>query len=960
MKNYTLWISNYGGAQGVCSSTKNITIPTIPTLSIKDAEPPKDATCNGYADGEVKLTYDGGIAPYTYSLTNSPSNTTGVFSGLKAGTYTASVTDGCAQVTTGSSKQITILEPKRVKAGVAGSTLTCSSPADGTIVTTIADGPGIYNYYLKQGSSTLSKVENTGITSWNISNRAAGNYLIEIVDYQRPACPGFSATVSLAAPPVLNIAQSNVAMTNVSCNDGADGKVTLVNMDVSGKYNYILTRTNDNTTYTTSTTTDFPNLRGSDYKLSMKRNIAGCNDSYNYPPLIIIAQPSPIVVGLNKQDISCFGLTDGKVTATVSGGTGPGYSYTWEQSIGASWSTLASNSSTVSGRAEGTYRLRVKDTNSCPAVSDQIDIVEPSKLTITDVSVQDIKCFGDKGYIAMTAEGGTGSPVYQYSLGGSFTTFNNSTPLTAGVYTVRAVDKNNCTTQYANTLSITTPASALNFTFAKSDYNGVNISCFNGTNGYVTLVPSGGNGGSFSGYTYAIDAGAYQVSERMEGINAGNHTLYVKDGRGCIKSQTTNFTQSTEKLSLKLLSKNDVACFGDNTGMLEVTGAGGITPYSYNIDAGINQSLGKFTGLGAGVHAIQLTDKNNCANSYDFEIKSLNPLIEINPVVSDVKCFEGSDGKIALVVSGGVAPFTYIWAAQSSTASELTGIKSGDYKVTVTDKAGCKMDKDITVNQPAQALKISVATVPVCYGLINGLITITSTGATQPYLYSIDNGTTYQTSESFNTVGIGSYTIRVKDNNECFVTGNADVVQRNDKPEPDFIVSTKESALDTLVITEISVPKPDSIQWLFDPATIVLDNNSWQPKIKFENEGDYAVGMKGFFGGCSYTITRSLTINAYDPASAKTKLPEYKAIKSVEVSPNPNTGQFTVTVKLNYKHRLSMVVYDIVGGTHYHGAWENIEELTENVNMGNVASGVYLLRVITPSQAEDVRILINK
>jgi hypothetical protein len=956
---YTLWISNYGGTYGVCSSTKNVTIPVIPVLSVKEAEPKKDATCNGYADGEIKLAYNGGVAPYTYSLTNNTSNATGIFSGLKAGAYTANVTDGCLQVNSNTSQQITIAEPKSIKANVAGSTLTCNSPADGTVITTITDGPGMYNYYLKQGTTTISKVEDTGIVSWNVSNRAAGNYLIEIVDSQRPVCPGFSSTVSLTAPPVLTIAQSNVAMSNVSCHDGSDGKVTLVNMDMSSKYNYILTRTSDNTSYTTSATPEFGNLSGSDYKLSMKRNIEGCNDTYTYPPLLIITQPTPIAIGLSKQDITCFGLTDGKITATVSGGTA-GYGYIWEQSIGASWSSLASTFNTVSARAEGTYRLKVKDTKNCPAVSDPINIVEPSKLTITNASVQDIKCFGDKGYIAMAAEGGTGTPVYQYSVGGTFTTFNASTPLNAGAYTVRAVDNNNCTTQYTGTLSITTPASALNFTFAKSDYNGVNISCFGGANGYVTLTPQGGNGGAFTGYEYAIDTQPYQASEKIESINAGNHTLYIKDGRGCIKSQITSFTQSTEKLSLSLVSKKDVACFGDLTGALEITGAGGVSPYDYTIDAGASQTSGKFTGLGAGIHAIQLTDRNNCANSYDFEVLSLNPVIEINPVVSDVKCFDGSDGQIKLSISGGVSPFVYAWAGQSSVSSDLTGIKSGDYKVTVTDKAGCKMDKAIVVYQPAQALKISVSTVPVCYGMTNGLITIKSTGGTEPYLYSIDNGNSYQISEAFNTVGIGSYAIRVKDSNECFTTASAEVVQRNDKPDPDFIVSTKESALDTLVITEISVPKPDSIEWLFDPNTIVLDNDIWQPKIRFDTEGSYSLGMKGYFGGCIYTVTRTLTINPYDPESAKTKLPEYKAINSVEVTPNPNAGQFTVTVKLNYKHRLSMVVYDIVGGTHYHGAWENVEVVTELINLRDVASGVYLLRVITPSEAKDIRILINK
>jgi len=956
---YTLWISNYGGQWGVCSSTKNITIPVIPVLSIKDAAPKKDATCNGYADGEIKLAYNGGIAPYTYSLTGNPGNTTGIFSGLKAGTYTASVTDGCSQVNSLTSEQITINEPKSIKAGVTGSTLTCNSPADGVIQTVISDGPGVYDYYLRQSGTVLSKVENTGITSWNISNRAAGNYLIEIVDHMRPACPGFSSAVTLVAPPVLTIASGNFQVTNVTCNDGSDGKVTLISMDMSGKYNYTLTRS-DNTAYTTSTAAEIGNLRGADYKLAMIRNIAGCNDLYTYPATITVTQPSPIKIGLTKQDITCFGLTDGRITAAVSGGTGPSYSYTWEESIGSTWNTLGGTSNSVSGRSDGTYRVRVKDTKNCPAVSDPIDIVEPPKLTVTSASVQDIKCYGDKGYIAMSAQGGTGTIAYQYSLGGAYTTFTASTPLAAGVYTVRAVDSNNCPAQYVSTLAITSPASALNFTFTKSDYNGVNISCFNGANGYVTLTPSGGNGASYSGYTYAIDNNAYQPSEKIEGINAGNHTLYIKDGRGCIKSQTTNFTQSTDKLSVKLVSKTDVACFGDNTGVLEVTAAGGISPYVYNIDAGTNQSPGKFTGLGAGVHTVQLTDKNNCSSSSDFEIVSLHPVIQISPAVSDVKCFGGNDGKITLAVSGGVAPFTYAWAGQSSVSPELSAIPSGDYQVTVTDKAGCKMGKTITVYQPAQALKISIATVPVCYGMTNGLITVTSTGGTQPYFYSVDNGNTYQVSEVFNTVGIGSYAIRVKDSNDCFATGSTEVVQRNDRPAPDFIVSTKESALDTLVITEISVPKPDSIQWLFDPATIVLDSNPWQPRIRFEQPGNYSVGMKGFFGGCSYTVTRSLAINAYDPAAAKTKLPDYKAFKSVEVSPNPSSGQFTVKVVLNYKHRVSMLVYDIVGGIHYHGAWEDVEALTQTINMSDVAAGVYLLRVITPSEARDIRLLINK
>jgi hypothetical protein len=118
--------------------------------------------------------------------------------------------------------------------------------------------------------------------------------------------------------------------------------------------------------------------------------------------------------------------------------------------------------------------------------------------------------------------------------------------------------------------------------------------------------------------------------------------------------------------------------------------------------------------------------------------------------------------------------------------------------------------------------------------------------------------------------------------------------------------------------------------------------------------------MTGYFGGCDYSITKNMTVSPYDPRIEKEKLPGYKPIESVSVTPNPSNGKFDLSVKLLKKYNLSVTVYDVLGNIHYANTWNSIEELKQTIVLDNVSAGVYLLRVVTESDAQDVRILINK
>jgi hypothetical protein len=179
-------------------------------------------------------------------------------------------------------------------------------------------------------------------------------------------------------------------------------------------------------------------------------------------------------------------------------------------------------------------------------------------------------------------------------------------------------------------------------------------------------------------------------------------------------------------------------------------------------------------------------------------------------------------------------------------------------------------------------------------------------------------------------------------------------------PEPDFLVATKRNALDTLVVTDISVPKPDSIAWLFDPSAKILNADQWAPQLSFDNAGTYAVSMTGYFDGCAYTVTKNLSLNPYEPAAAEEKLPDYHPIESLVVSPNPSNGAFKVAVKLNKKYNLSLVIYDVLGVKHYTKSWDNVEEIDLDIVLDKAAKGIYLIRAITDSDARDAKIIIEK
>jgi hypothetical protein len=233
----------------------------------------------------------------------------------------------------------------------------------------------------------------------------------------------------------------------------------------------------------------------------------------------------------------------------------------------------------------------------------------------------------------------------------------------------------------------------------------------------------------------------------------------------CTKTYTSSVSVGLAVTSTSVVNVN---CNGGNNGSFIASAQFGAAPYTYNKNGGSWQSSPNFTGLTAGTYTLNVKDSKGCTNSTVVTITEPTG-ISINPVlVTNASCGTNS-GALTASSSGGVAPLTYkLDGGSFGTSGTFSSLLAGPHLLTVKDANGCTTSTLVLINSltgptlfPANVNNVS------CFGGNDGAITLTSFGGTGAIQYSINGGTTYQSSGVFTGVSAGSYTCVVKDNAGC-------------------------------------------------------------------------------------------------------------------------------------------------------------------------------------------------
>jgi len=586
-------------------------------------------------------------------------------------------------------------------------------------------------------------IDNTGWmpVNGNLMHLISGLSINQMVDIQIRGignCEGliqsFTCNSLDCIPPDLSI----TSVIPADCNGAATGSITGSANGLTPPFFFEITGIGNNTTGI------FTDLPAGDYNLILFNNV-GCSDS----EMFTITEPNSIVTSIVvSEEIDCNGNNSGAVAAVASGGNGP-YTFLWDN---------ASIDSVNTSLLAGPVSVTISDQNGCSEVADFV-LTEPTIMTLTSANTL-VSCFnGNDGTATALPDGGT--PPYSFLWDNGQTT-QTATGLSQGTTTVDVTDALGCIINTSVDISQNDEISLSFTTIAPT--------CFNGQNGNLTVMPTGGAGG----YSYAWDTG--QTSQTAAALGMGTYEVTVTDQNNC--TQIGSFTvPNTPAININQTT-SPVTCALNSDGEIDLVITGGTGPYSFIWSDDTSISTEDRTNLSGGTYTVTVIDQPGCQNQLSIIVNS-PPAISLTTASSPVGCAGGNTGSVEVTPMGGNGPYQYAWNINGVIITQpvVNSLTAGSYVVTVTDTK-----ETVEVLQSAGIDVTETITNIDCFGNNNGQISLAISGGNSPYdlEWTDFSGTVLGNDPLLENQIAGTYQINITDANGCLQTEQFEIIQNSE------------------------------------------------------------------------------------------------------------------------------------------------------------------------------------
>ncbi len=547
--------------------------------------------------------------------------------------------------------------------------------------------------------------------------------------------------------------------------------------------------------------------------------------------------------------VNCPDDSTGELEVITYFGTQP-YTYEWSHDAGLD-TAIATN------LPSGIYSVKVTDALGDTALlTDTISAPDTIKTSLIQT---DISCYdANDGAISTTVSGGL--EPYEYSWTGPSgidPSEQDQSDLDSGWCYLTVTDQNGC--QVTDSALISEPD--------EITFGPVSITPESPANSYTGKIILNVSGGT-PDYTYTWDSAGTIIGTNADSLvnrTEGYYNVTVQDFNGCLNDTTILITG--ESLRIQAIG-TDISCYGVNDGQAVVSFVSGSDNPPFNIIW--TDSIGTditeddsttITNLSPGWYYVTVTDAVDSVSSDSVQIiepDSITTTLSYN----SLDCYGDNNGYVSLSVSGGEAPYTYLWSNDKTTES-ISNLSAGEYVVNVTDNNGCIVNDTAIIEQNDSLIVNIVVSSPIsCNNESDGILTANVSGGVTDYSYLWDDPGSQTTSYAQN-LDEGTYSVTVVDAVGCTEDAEYSIVNPELITISDISITPVSCYDGDNGVAEISITggtSPYSYSWT---DNTLIDTN----KRSDLDPGDYTVTVSDV-NGCELDSTLAFTIE--QPSNALT------------------------------------------------------------------------------------------
>ena len=791
---------------------------------------------------------------------------------------------------------------------------TCA--ANGTITATASGNTGTVNYQLLQGSTVVQSYRTSNV----FNNLPAGTYTVQVQD---------ASNSTTAQSSAVTITTSYVAMS-VTVTNGSVGCATAIGSITatvtSGKLPYSYSISPDPNGVGTQSSNIFSNLPIGSYTMSVTD---ACN--------VTVTAAGSVALGTSTTTATVaprYGTTGGVFVYDSNGNLNNNCSST-KVYIGGGWGYVGNGSSNLSPFDNNHFYWRYRypagsggtiyganGVVNGPLIPCSTYFAAAPATATYPYGTGDLIVYDDCGNSTILTNGLVSQLLtgndwargdYDCVNGGILNVSTNGLDLLCMPVQWTFTD----TTTGVVTLETSTVSGVTSFTGYIPGHTykvkGTDAQGHNATNTTQVTIPSSPNAVSWTGYYPDYDflhAGLPRIAFPNASIVAQNSTFSYTVTASSSGNPAVGYTYTGSSsppsgfIPGPLPLSNGYRAWPDGTYTISITIGCLTSPLTFTIGDSTNKTLSAtlnsetITPVCGGFNLTENATLNN-PSLYGFKI------ISGPSNVGQIRTFGSSTTASTLNSNAfnGLTYGTYTFALISIGTSTGTGGGTTLLTKTVTYTAS----NSLTIDALATGGY-------VCAGQPTGSLTVTASSASGSALqYSIDNGVTYQSSNVFTSVAVGTYPVIVKDICGNTATYNASVVQASGisataSPNPVCVGGTDQLSVNAIGATSYAWVGPNGYTSSLQNPTLT--------NVQLTDAGVYTV-----------TVTSPSCVNVASVTVVVTALPT--ATISYSGSPFCATGTITPTIT------------GTTGGTFSSTAGLSINNSTGVINLASSATGTY-------------------